>query len=183
MNKKLADSYAPKDDRRRKLVVVVGETYLGETMASPLTIPNTIVQSHSAFTTKYWLGPASFFGNGTNLPQFRYAEFLLNYAEALFKSGKQVEAYDQLNLVRNRAKLTPKLISMDEKSFMTDLMQERRWELNFEPNLWFHYTRTGLAAKFLMDEYGISFNTSWNKLPIPQSERDLNPQLCQNDGY
>ncbi len=148
-----------------------------------LRYPTLLYRAIRLLRQSIGLDPLHFFGNGTNLPQFRYAEFLLNYAEALFKCGKQAEEYDQLNLVRSRAKLTPKLISMDEKSFMTDLMQERRWELNFEPNLWFHYTRTGLAAKFLMDEYGISFNTSWNKLPIPQSERDLNPQLCQNDGY
>ena len=147
MNKKLADSYAPEDDRRQKLAVAVGETYLGESMASPLTIPNSIAQNHSAFTTKYWLGPTPYYGNGTNLPQMRYSEFLLNYAEALFKSGKQQEAYDQLNKVRSRAKVASKPLSTDEEIFMTDLMQERRWELNFEPNLWFHYTRTGRAAK------------------------------------
>ncbi len=182
MNKKLADSYAPDDDRRRKLVVAVGETYMGETMSSPVTIPASVID-HSAFTTKYWLGPTPYFGNGTNLPQMRYAEFLLNYAEALFKSGKQEEAYDQLNLVRERAKVTPRAVSASEDVFMTDLMQERRWELNFEPNLWFHYTRTERAAKFLLDEYGITFNSSWSKFPIPQSERDLNPKLCQNNGY
>lgn len=183
MNRKLADSFDPDDDRRRNLVVAVGETYFGEKMASPVTIPASVVSRNSAFTTKYWHGPSPYWGNGTNIPLMRYAEFLLNYAEALFKSGKPEQAYGELNKVRLRAKITAKPVSADEEVFMSDVMQERRWELNFEPNIWFHYMRTQQAAKFLMDEYGVTFRDAWYKWPVPQSERDLNPALCQNNGY
>jgi len=113
----------------------------------------------------------------------RYAEFLLNYAEILFEKGKSNEAYAQLNLVRKRALLSPRTVSNGKDIFMDDLMNERRWELNFETNLWFHYTRTGTAAKFLLKEHGITMNPAWNKYPIPQPERDQNPNLCQNPGY
>lgn len=183
MNIKLAESFEPGDKRRTELIKTVGETYFGEKMTEPVTIPADIVQPNSAFSTKYWLGPLNIYLGGQNLPQMRYAEFLLNYAEILFELGKTTEAYQQLNKVRNRAGLTDRVTSADRETFLTDLMNERRWELNFEPNVWFHYTRTGRAASFLQDEYGITFNSAWNYLPIPQRERDQNPNLCQNDGY
>lgn len=183
MNKKLADSYEPNDDRREKLIVAVGDTYQGESMTAPLTVPADIAQKNSAFSTKYWHGPENRYYSGQNLIQMRYAEVLLNQAEILFELGQHQDAYDQLNLVRNRAGLGDKPMSADRNTFLTDLMNERRWELNFEPNLWFHYTRLGLAGAFLQNEYGITFDPAWNKFPVPQGDRDLNPKLCQNDGY
>lgn len=183
MNKKLADSFEKGDLRRSKLVVAPGETYKGEAMTQAVTIPKNIAQSRSAFSTKYWLGPDKNYLGSQNLIQLRYAEVLLNYAEILFESGNPTAAYQQLNLVRKRAGLTDRAMSASREQFITDLLKERRWEFNFEPNLWFHYTRLGRAGKFLQDEYGISFNNSWNKLPIPQADRDQNPKLCQNDGY
>jgi hypothetical protein len=66
---------------------------------------------------------------------------------------------------------------------MRALMDERRWELGMEPNIWFHYTRTGRAAEFLAREYNITFNPIWFKFPIPQKDRNVNPNLCQNEGY
>ncbi len=183
MSRKLADSFEKGDLRRSKLVVAPGETYQGEAMTKPVTIPLTITQNKSAFSTKYWLGIDDAYLGGQNLPQMRYAEFLLNYAEILFESGKTAEAYQQLNAVRKRAGLPDRPVQADKEVFLTALMKERRWELNFEPNLWFHYTRTGRAAKFITDEYGLTFNPAWNKFPIPQADRDQNPKLCQNEGY
>ena len=113
----------------------------------------------------------------------RYAEFLLNYSEILFEQGDPTQAYAKLNLVRSRATLPNKITSTDRETFMKDLMNERRWELNNEPNLWFHYTRTGRAAGFLQSEYGVTYNAAWDKFPVPQGDRDQNPKLCQNTGY
>ena len=57
LNRKLADSFEPGDDRRAQLVKVPGEKYKGETMKDTLLIPLNVSQSKSAFSTKYWLGP------------------------------------------------------------------------------------------------------------------------------
>lgn len=185
--RKLADSFEPGDDRRAQLIKVPGEKYKGETMTDTLTIPFTITQVNSSFPTKYWLGPTPLSGAdylfGTNVPVFRYAEFLLNYSEILFMQEKYDDAYHNLNLVRKRALLTELPTQTDQATFLEQLMNERRHELTFEPNLWYAYTRTKTAAKFLLDEYGITMNTAWYKYPIPQSERDQNPNLCQNEGY
>jgi hypothetical protein len=170
-------------DERRKLIVREGETYKGERMTAPVTLGTTfpITQKNVDFSTKFWLGKS---GDvvGSNVPLMRYAEFLLNYAEILFEQGKTTEAYAQLNAVRSRAKLPDLAVSGDREMFMTALMNERRWELNTEPNMWFYYTRTG-RLKDLKDAQGQPYDPRYNKLPIPQSERDQNPNLCQNEGY
>ncbi len=186
VNLKVASSYEPGDDRRKKLMLIVGEKYKGERMTDTVTIPNGPLYINRAFSTKYWLGPAidnkTTYYNGQSIITMRYAEFLLNYSEVLFEEGKFSEAYTQLNMVRTRAKLLNKVVSSDRETFFTDLMNERRWELILEPNLWFHYTRTGRAAKFLNDNYGIAFQPQWAKFPIPLSERDRDPKIC-NNGY
>jgi hypothetical protein len=185
---KLGNSFEPGDDRRATLLKMVGDKYKGELMTDTLLIPNTITQVHSSFSTKYWYGgsPAgsgATYSFGNNVPVFRYAEFLLNYAEILFHQGKTAQAYEQMNLVRARAKLPDLPESSDMATFMTALMKERRAELNFEPNWWWHLIRTKTADEFLLAEYGDVMNPNWYKWPIPQAERDQNPNLCQNEGY
>ena len=187
VNRKLADSFEPGDERRAQLIKVPGEKYKGEQMKDTCLIPLDVAQSQSAFSTKYWLGPGSLPGvtyiAKINLPVMRYAEFLLNYAEILFMQGKTAQAYEQLNLIRKRAKLTDLPASADQATFMNALMNERRHELNFEPYLWSHYSRTGTLAAFLQSNYGYTWNPAWSLMPIPQSERDQNPHLSQNPGY
>jgi hypothetical protein len=96
--------------------------------------------------------------------------------------GNVPEAYNALNQVRARAKLPALPVQTNETAFLSDLMKERRLELLFEPNLWFHYTRTGTAATFLQSEYGITWQDKWAHFPIPERERSINPNLCTN-GY
>jgi hypothetical protein len=184
---KLADSFEPGDDRRAKLIVATGEKYKGELMTDTLVLPVSASWDRSCFSTKYWYGPSDLAGADylfkTNVPIMRYAEFLLNYSEILFMQGKTDEAYLQMNLVRERALLADLPSQADKDTFIKQLMNERRHELNFEPNLWFHYIRTGTAASFLQTEHSITWDPKWSKLPIPQAERDQNPNLCQNTGY
>jgi hypothetical protein len=185
-SRKYADSFDPADERRKELVKIAGETYQGEDMATPFVLPGDPAEATNAFSTKYWrgakVGPNDLL-NPQNTPFFRYSEFLLNYAEILFEQGRATEAYAELNKVRNRAKLPSLEVSSDRETFMRALMDERRWELGMEPNIWFHYTRTGRAAEFLAREYNITFNPIWFKFPIPQKDRNVNPNLCQNEGY
>jgi hypothetical protein len=96
--------------------------------------------------------------------------------------GKPTEAYQYLNMVRARAQVPDLPVQTNEAAFMTDVMNERRFELIFEPNLWFHYTRTGTAAAFLQNVHGITWQEKWSHFPIPERERSVNPNLCTN-GY
>jgi len=191
LDKAVRASMEPGDQRGIQLIKTLGDKYKGELMQDTIIIGNTeqtangkqgtIPQRNVDWSTKYWLGKSPDV-TGNNVPVMRYAEFLLNYAEILFEQGKATEAYAQLNAVRNRAGLPDKPVSSDRETFLTDVMNERRWELNMEPNLWFHYTRTGRSDEFMAAK-GVAFDPNWNKFPIPQYERDQNPIICQNDGY
>jgi hypothetical protein len=182
VNQKVAAAYEPNDERRTKMLKIPGETYKGEQMTTAITIPANTTQARSAFSTKYWLGPIADFLGGQNIPMMRFSEFLLNYSEILFEQGNAPNAYLNLNLVRKRAKVADLPVSADKATFLSDLMKERRRELIYEPNLWWHYTRTGTASKFLLDNYSIVMKTQWKHYPIPQAELDQNANLCKN-GY
>lgn len=193
MSKKLADAFDPIDKRRKYLVLAPGEKYKGEGMPDTLLLSKDITkipQQNSAFSTKYWIGPDNSPTDGSqrwfgaqNNPMMRYAEFLLNYAEVLFESGDVAGAYAQLNLVRARAGVPNRAVQANRDMFFDQLMLERRFELNFEPQLLFHFTRTGYIKKHTLSVYGVTFEDKWLKFPIPQADRDLNPNLCQNPGY
>jgi hypothetical protein len=186
INKKLVDAYNPADERRTKMIKMRGESYKGELMTETMGPndwgTNAAAQKDVGYSTKYWLGNDGGILAPQNLPMMRYSEVLLNYAEILFMQGKQNEAYSALNEVRARAKVPALPTSADPATFMSQLMQERRFELIFEPNLWFHYTRTGTAASFLQTVHGISWQEKWQHFPIPDRERSVNPKLCSN-GY
>ncbi|MCF2491640.1 RagB/SusD family nutrient uptake outer membrane protein [Dyadobacter sp. CY347] len=184
VNKKALDSYEPNDLRRKIMVIGHGDTYQGENMTRPVgpTDWAKCPQTNAGFSTKYWLGLYNNDLSPQNLPQMRFAEVLLNYAEILFKLNNPASAYEYINKVRRRASLADLPVSNNADVFMQNLMDERRHELLFEPNLWFHYTRTGTAAKFLLDKHGITMQPNWINFPIPAREKSINPNLCSN-GY
>jgi len=65
-------------------------------------------------------------------PTFRYAEFVLSYAEALNEySGPSKEAYDALNSIRKRAGM-PDKSGLDQPGFRTAVQNERTVEMAFE---------------------------------------------------
>ena len=181
-------SFEPGDDRRKQLIIKYPEAYKGELMTDSFKAINW--EGNSGFpaerktfgySTKYWYG-VSRLPAGENVVMMRFAEVLLNYAEIQFNKGQTADAYVQLNKIRQRAKLAPKVPSTDAEVFMTDLMNERRHEIMLEPGLWWHYTRTGRATKFLKDNYNMTLIPKWLHFPIPSRERDVNPNLCTN-GY
>jgi tetratricopeptide (TPR) repeat protein len=186
INKKLADAYNPIDKRRTDMIKFRGDSYKGELMAREMGPNdwgnNAAAQKDVGYSTKYWLGNDGGTLSPQNLPMMRFSEVLLNYAEILFNQGNPPEAYRHLNMVRARAQVPDLPVQTDAAAFMTDLMNERRFELIFEPNLWFHYTRTGTAAAFLQNVHGITWQEKWSHFPIPERERSVNPNLCTN-GY
>jgi hypothetical protein len=184
VNKKMADAYNPTDKRRTEMIKFRGDTYKGELMTETMGPNdwgnNAAAQNGVGYSTKYWLGNDGGILAPQNLPMMRFSEVLLNYAEILFMQGKAPEAYDALNQVRARAGVPPLPVSTNAATFMTDIMNERRFELIFEPNLWFHYTRTGTAAAFLQNVHGIAWQARYEHFPTPDRERSVNPNLCSN---
>ena len=80
----------------------------------------------------------------TNFMVFRYAETLLNYAEAAFELGLKDQALQKVNEVRKRA-------GIKEKNSLTmdDIRNERRVELAFENLRYWDLVRWRVASKVM----------------------------------
>lgn len=73
----------------------------------------------------------------------RYAEVLLNRAEALYKTGKEGEANDIVNKIRDRVGLPA--LSVDGEELMAAIRQERKVEFAFEGLWYWDLRRWGIA--------------------------------------
>lgn len=135
---------------------------------------------------------ATFDNSPLNFPVLRYADVLLMKAEALNELGRSADAQlpasdanATLNKVRARAGLAD-VTGLTKAALKEKILHERRMELAFEGQRWFDLVRVDNG------QYGLSFLRSIGKtnatekhllLPIPQQERDVNPNLTQNPGY
>lgn len=104
--------------------------------------------AQSGFYLRKYLDPAIGSGSrGTNseLPfiRYRYAEVLLNAAEAAFELGDKAAAAGYMNPVRARAGLTIPLAAADIT--FDRIVHERRAELSFEGHILFDHKRWRIA--------------------------------------
>ena len=136
---------------------------------------------------------------------FRYAEILLNYAEAAIELNKVDEAKWAVNKIRERAGI--KLLE-DQDVNIENIRHERLVELAFENSRWWDYKRWRIADKVLnnyrvtalkpyfdIQQNAYRFETAkTGRYPkiflqtayydrIPLAEIDRNPNLIQNPGY
>lgn len=113
---------------------------------------------------------------GVNWMEIRYAEVLLNLAEAV---GAGAEGYNLINQVRARAGLAP--ISAADGAFADQLLQERRVEFAFENKRWADLLRAGKAKTVMAAHLSISQDDVNLLFPIPQSQIDVAPDaMTQN---
>ncbi len=80
--------------------------------------------------------------------EVRYAEVLLNQAEALNEAGKSVEALVPLNKVRQRAKL-PNVTETNQANLRQIIREERKIELAFEGQRYWDLRRWRIALEVL----------------------------------
>jgi len=110
-----------------------------------------------------------------NVPVMRLAEMVLTRAECNFRLRTSVgnTPESDINILRERVNLGPlATLTLDA------ILKERKLELMFEGHLLHDLKRTRRP---------ITTALAWNNprliLPIPQRERDANPNLTQNEGY
>ena len=122
---------------------------------------------------------------GNNFPIERYSDVLLMYAEALNEQGgNNPAAYAAINRIRNRAGLPNLTANLSQAQFRDSLLLERRLELAFEGHRWYDLVRTKRLISALKAQNPTLLVEERHYLyPIPQTERDVNPQLTQNPGY
>lgn len=116
-----------------------------------------------------------------NITVMRFSEVLLIAAEAL-GSG----AGDQyINQVRTRAGLPPIQVGLGANEFLAAVYKERRIEFSAEMHRWFDLIRHPDPNYMVtvMQAAGKNAQRKHYLMPIPQLERDKNPNLTQNEGY
>lgn len=132
-----------------------------------------------------------------NVPQIRYAEVLLTYAEAQNELGPPTQAaYDAYKRVRDRAKLTtPAIGTFTQASFREAVWRERWWELCYEQITWYDMVRLRRSFNPTTRQFvnfvgaiSPSSNAPYQEkhllFPIPRPELLNNPNLkTQNPGY
>jgi hypothetical protein len=160
---------------------------------------------------KKFMDPATvgqYFQNTNTWVEFRYAEILLNYAEACIELGGTdlQKGLDALNLVRNRAGL-PDRVTTDQSMAREYVRHERNIEFFAEGHRFWDMRRWMIADQIIQDVFEFKVkqfdngNFEWkldktskvdarvfnnNKfywVPVSRDEMNKAPQLQQNPGY
>lgn len=140
---------------------------------------------------------------------FRYAEILLNYAEALneVNNGPNAEAFNALDLIRQRAGLVPYQVdrSLGYAAFKKLVQNERRIELAFEGHRIWDIRRWNIGSTlngqplkgirivknadnsfsyfYDVTVLNMVYTEKMNRYPIPIAEIEKNNNLSQNPGW
>lgn len=219
-----ANPYANREKRFYASIIYDGVNYRNGTIYTREGVPNNRnqidlsgsgVSGRSGYYHRKMLDPAVVPGRqnlnertgGTNVIVFRYAEVLLNYAEAKNEvSGPDQTVYDAVNAIRDRAGLPDLPTGLSQVEMREEIRHERRIELAFEGRRLFDLWRWRIAEQVFssplqgMRITGTDGNLNYNRIsisggkitfdpsknylfPIPQSAIDKNPKLEQNPGY
>lgn len=201
--------YLNRDPRFDQTILHHGTTWPLVNKA-PQTVNITTSQSWASgyFLVKYLDDRIDHRNNGVTSQNFilmRYAEVLLNYAEAINEASDDVnartKAVQQLNLIRARAGITKPLIasSFNQNTLRERIRKERRVELCFEEHRFFDIRRWKIA-KDVMNRPAIgitiqggkfvrraldqrTYNERMDLAPLPNTESNNSPLVKQNPGY
>ncbi len=175
---------------------------------------NTIYTATRYYCRKYWPEPYIRNVTGTallNYIYFRYAEVLLNYAEAQNEAiGPDASVYAAINQIRSRTEVAmPNLpAGLTQDQMRARIRNERAVELAFEDHRWYDIMRWKAGAELVAKPvYGMNvvrnangtftynpvllpvtyqkvFSDHMHRYPIPRSEiNKSNNILLQNPGW
>ncbi len=211
--------YDNRDNRFYASIIYDGCIWRGKTIYTRLGIPNNANEinitgkSGNAGRTGYFvrklqdstIGSTPGTLDGTNYIVYRYAEVLLNYAEAQNEAtGPDLTVYDAVNAVRQRAGQPDLPTGLDKDQMRDRIRRERRIEFAFEGKYFYDLMRWKTAHEvFSKPIFGMKITTDGGNLvyekikvreisfdptkhylqPLPQSAIDHNPKLDQNPNY
>ena len=207
--------YEDLEPRFKASIIYPGSTWKGKLMENSVGGTNGTFMAYRANPYSYGLTTTGYFLKklmdeklidikGTKSSQtwveVRYAEVLLNKAEAAFKLNKTGEAQAAMNEVRARVKL-PGKFSTDAQWFK-DYRNERKVELSYEGQLFWDMRRWKLAHIEYNDYRTHGFKITGNnyeyidvdyqdrkflektyRLPIPNSELENNSAITQYEEW
>lgn len=210
--------YSGRDPRLEQTVLLNNSVWKGKVVESFVGGANGPPRANATKTgyylKKYVIESVSLEPTNTTRRQhtwvlFRYAEVLLNYAEAMNEAygpeeaaGMGMTALQAVNQVRLRAGMPEFPAGMSQSAFAEKLRNERRVELAFEDHRFWDVRRWMIGdatteihgVRITQNPYGgfayqqfrleeRVFEDRMNLYPIPQSEIYKNPALEQNTGW
>ncbi len=192
----------------------IDETYANPDKTNQIDLAGSTDVGDSGYYQKKRLNPDAAPGNdasGQNDLFYRYAEVLLNYAEAQNEAtGPDQSVYDAINKIRTRSDLPNLAVGLSKDDMRDAIHAERRVELCFENKRYFDNKRlmqqeekmgvprnnmvirnsnptdnSGVWVYSVEPEvkYTAKFETREYMSPIPQNVTDQNPNIPQNPGY
>lgn len=192
----------------------IDETYPNPDKTNQIDLAGKTDVGDSGYYQKKMLNPDNAPGNnasGQNYIFYRYAEVLLNYAEAQNEAvGPDASVYDAINKIRNRSGLPDLPMGLTKDEMRDRIHSERRVELSFESKRYFDNKRLAQAEEkmgnprhnmvirntkpadnsgvwvYSVEEevkYTAKFDLRQYMSPIPQNAIDQNPNVAQNPGY
>lgn len=201
--------YANRDPRLKQIILYDGNSWPlvnGGPQTLDITQPEAMGSGY--FLLKWLDESVDYRKSGTSPQNFimmRYAEVLLNYAEAINESedtqAAKEAAVGALNQIRDRAGITTQLKAADftQETLRQRIRKERRVELCFEEHRFFDIRRWRIAnevmrlpAVGIVKENGLyvrktmdsrSYNSRMDLSPLPMNEVNNCPLIYQNPGY
>lgn len=117
----------------------------------------------------------------------RYADVLLILAEAYYNLNDEVNARLRLNEVAQKRDPLFAGYTSSGPQLLEDILTERRKELAFEGTRFWDLVRLNRVInrgpQYPAAAQTITTTNTRRVLPIPQTERDANPNISQNPGY
>jgi hypothetical protein len=170
---------------------------------------------YSGYLLRKFIDPnvnAQFENQEVPWPFFRYAEVLLNYAEASIELNELGDAVEQLNRIRRRAGMPEFSAALSQAALREEYRNERRVEMAFEEQRFFDVRRWMIAPEQMAEDAGginifldgtdpidrstwtnyeyetrVIQTRGWNDalyfMPIHRDEINRNDMLVQNPGY
>ncbi|WP_018612051.1 RagB/SusD family nutrient uptake outer membrane protein [Segetibacter koreensis] len=220
--------YLGREKRFYDFIVYDGAIYKQDWMEKPDTIYTRIDKVHPSKNqidfgtddvgnTGYYfkkkinpLKPRGGAASGENYVYYRYAEVLLNYAEAQNEAaGPDASVYDAINKIRSRSNLPALPAGLSQSQMRAAIYRERRVELCFEAKRFYDIIRwkigedvlnkdlhgmkitnsspTDNSGKWIYEVVGLNhphvFSQKMYLNPVPQTVIDQNKKIIQNPGY
>ncbi|WP_343702031.1 RagB/SusD family nutrient uptake outer membrane protein [Chitinophaga sp.] len=212
-----ANPYVNRDPRFYMSILYNGASWHGTTVYTYFGAPsdginggfnNTPTGYYLAKTVDETANRTPSVRNGNNYwIYFRYAEVLLNYAEALNESLEQPsqDVYNAVNAIRSRpgVNMPPLPAGLSKEQMRERIRHERKIELAFEGHRFFDIKRWRIGLEVMPDAYGMMVTRStsggyqferfflerrvyrrhYDLFPIMQTEINRNAALVQNPDY
>jgi len=185
-------SYEAGDRRAEEKGFYFRNYFLGGGTGSAISLNRFYIYKHFDTPANGAPGAPGTGNSGLNYPLIRYAEVLLIYAEAQNESaGPNLDAYNALKSIRDRANLaTPDIGTFTQATFRDAVLRERWHELSYEGITWFDMIRLrkvyDAANNTFVDFDGAALNGTTLQakhllLPLPAADFRNNPNLKPNN--